>query len=229
MSKSIAQTSQYASDFLSSAKEFIKRFRVGASLKTANAYKAKGIPVVTVFQYLFSVVFTHQSAYADIRSEKHSPGFKKDTVYRFLNMRCANWIRFTTLLALRIIQDVFIPAGDGDGGDASLIVDDSVFSRDRSKTVELPAKVYDHAHKIYLKGFRMLSLGWTDGISFMPVSSVLLSSENKKSRYNEAGDIDHRANWLQSKEACDGKGHRRHARTPPVSEKGGTAGEGCPF
>ena len=109
MSKSIAQNSQDARDLLSSAKKFIKRFHMGASLKAAGAYKGKGLPVVTVFQYLFSVMFTHQSAYADIRSEKHNSGFSKDTVYRFLNMQCTNWIRFTTLLALRIIQDVFIP------------------------------------------------------------------------------------------------------------------------
>jgi hypothetical protein len=38
----------------------------------------------------------------------------------------------------------------------------------------------------------MLTLGWSDGNSFIPVNSVLLSSENKKSRVTEAKTVDKR-------------------------------------
>ncbi len=40
-----------------------------------------------------------------------------------------------------------------------LIIDDSLFSRNRSKKVELLARVYDHVSGTYVKGFRMLTLG----------------------------------------------------------------------
>ena len=39
-----------------------------------------------------------------------------------------------------------------------LIIDDSMFERNRSKKVELLAKVYDHAKHKYRFGFRMLTL-----------------------------------------------------------------------
>ena len=56
-----------------------------------------------------------------------------------------------------------------------LILDDSVFSRPCSKKVELLAKVYDHANQAYTFGFRMLTLGWSDGNTFLPVNHCLLS------------------------------------------------------
>ena len=38
----------------------------------------------------------------------------------------------------------------------------------------------------------MLTLGWSDGSTFLPVNSVLLSTENKKNRINEAREVDKR-------------------------------------
>lgn len=67
-----------------------------------------------------------------------------------------------------------------------------MFEHNRSKKVELLAKVYDHAKHCYKFGFRMLTLGWSDGSTFLPVNSVLLSTENKKSRINEAKETDKR-------------------------------------
>ena len=38
----------------------------------------------------------------------------------------------------------------------------------------------------------MLTLGWSDGSTFLPVNSVLLSTDNKKNRINEANAVDKR-------------------------------------
>jgi len=38
----------------------------------------------------------------------------------------------------------------------------------------------------------MLTLGWSDGSTFLPVNSVLLSTENQKNRINEATVVDKR-------------------------------------
>ncbi|NLC46728.1 MAG: transposase [Firmicutes bacterium] len=53
------------------------------------------------------------------------------------------------------------------------IIDDPIYSRARSKRVELLAKTYDHVKKKYVHGFRMLTLGWSDGISFIPLAFSL--------------------------------------------------------
>src|SRR5699024_5269302 len=59
-----------------------------------------------------------------------------------------------------------------------LIFDDSSYDRNRSKHVELLARCFDHASQKmrFYKGFRMLTLGWSDGATFLPVDFSLLSS-----------------------------------------------------
>jgi len=65
-----------------------------------------------------------------------------------------------------------------------LILDDSSYERNRSKSVELLSRCFDHASQKmrFYKGFRMLTLGWSDGATFIPVDFSLLSS--KKSQVN---------------------------------------------
>jgi hypothetical protein len=71
-------------------------------------------------------------------------------------------------------------------------VDDTPYARNRSPKTELLSRVYDHSKKVYMLGFRLLTLGWSDGCTFMPVNSCLLSSENPKNRLREARPIDKR-------------------------------------
>ena len=76
-----------------------------------------------------------------------------------------------------------------------LILDDSVIKRNRSKKVELLVRVYDHVEHKFQKCFTLLTLGWSDGYSFIPTGFNLLSSASESNRYNEVSDsIDHRTN-----------------------------------
>lgn len=191
MNKSITQDNQNDKLISTSIRKFFTRFHVSSALKTANAYKKKGIPVMEIFQYLFLLIFSNRSMYMNLISGRNTPAFSKDTVYRFLKMIQINWIRFTTILAERIIKEAIRPL-DSEERVNVLIIDDSMYERNRSKKVELLTKVYDHAKRAYKFGFRMLTLGWSDGNTFLPVNSILLSSENKKNRINEAKPIDKR-------------------------------------
>ncbi len=191
MNKSITQANQNDKQISKSIEKFFKRFHISSALKASNAYKKKGIPVIEVFQYLFLLIFSNRSMYMSLITGRNTPGFAKDTVYRFMKMLQINWIRFTTLLASRIIRDAIVPLDSEDRANV-FIIDDSMFERNRSKKVELLAKAYDHANHRYRFGFRMLTLGWSDGSSFLPVNSILLSSENKKNRVNEAVEVDKR-------------------------------------
>ena len=65
--------------------DFFKKYKVSSILKASNAYKTKGIPLITLFQYLFSLIFANRSMYINMLTGKHIEGFAKDTVYRFLN------------------------------------------------------------------------------------------------------------------------------------------------
>ena len=191
MDKSITQDTQNDNQISKTIRRFFTRFHVSSALKSANAYKKKGFPVVEIFQYLFLLVFSNRSMYMNLLTGRNTPAFAKDTVYRFMKMIQINWIRFTTILSSRIIKEAIVPL-DSENRVNVLIIDDSMYERNRSKKVELLTKVYDHAKRAYKFGFRMLTLGWSDGTTFLPVNSVLLSSENKKNRINEATAMDKR-------------------------------------
>ena len=191
MNKSITQDNQNDNQISKSIRRFFTRFHLSSALKAANAYKKKGTPASEIFQYLFLLIFSNRSMYMNLLTGRNTPNFAKDTVYRFMKMIQINWIHFTTILSSRIIKEAIVPLNSKDRANV-LIIDDSMFERNRSKKVELLAKVYDHAKHSYKFGFRMLTLGWSDGSTFLPVNSILLSTENKKNRINEAKSIDKR-------------------------------------
>lgn len=203
---SIALNVENEKHFSSRIEKFFSRYQIGGILKQCNAYKKQGIPVVQIVRYLFTLVFLGRSMFLDMQSEK-SPDFRKDTVYRFKNADYINWKKFTTLLSGRIIRDTIMPTISADRK-CAFIIDDSVYGRNGSKHVELLAKIFDHANKKYLNGFRMLTLGWSDGVTYMPVNSCLLSSENPDTRINEAvekkaGSTAFKARELAQKKATE--------------------------
>lgn len=174
---------------------FFKENGLSRILKESNAYKRKGIPAVQVFLYLVQLVFTKKSMYMNMMNGTHNSHFAKDVVYRFLNATFINWTRFLLSLASAVVSYISVLTNDDRLN--ALIVDDSMFERPRSKKVELLANVYDHAEKSkskFKRGFRMLTLAWSDGVTLIPLMFRHLSSANKKNRYNEINpNIDKRS------------------------------------
>ena len=171
--KSISQTTQQMESISKKTSAFFRRYHVGQILRAANACKLKGFSSILVFLVLVSIIFENRSLYMQRRLHEDSLPFGKDTAYRFLNSCHTNWRKFTLLLAARIINETIKPLTDA-GRRCAIVVDDSLFSRSRSKRVELLANVYDHVSRRYTKGFRLLVLGWTDGNTFLPLTFCLL-------------------------------------------------------
>ena len=190
----IVAQNHHSSELLSSKiSHFLEEFHVGKILKACNAYKVRGFSVKDVFQVAFENAFSSKSFFQNQRESLPSIPFAKDTFYRFMNSSSINWRRFTLQLASAVIQEIEPLTNENRRN--VLIIDDSLFSRARSKKVELLAKVFDHVEQKYTKGFRMLTLGWSDGNSFLPLSQCLLSSAKRENRIQEASaDIDARSN-----------------------------------
>ena len=174
---------------------FFKRYKITQALKKGNAYKSKGVPIVQVMIYLVQLVFTKKSMYMNILNGTHYGGFAKDVVYRLLNATYINWTVFLLQVAISVITHIASLTSKSRLN--ALIVDDTMFERSRSKAVELLANVHDHAAKgknKFKRGFRQLTLGWTDGVTFIPMLFRHLSSGEKRNRYNEANpNIDKRS------------------------------------
>ena len=189
---SIPHKTENGNEIFDSATKFLKEFQVGKLLFQCNAGKMKGIPVMDIFRYLFCCIFSDRSMYMQRKTGVFEGGFCKNTVYRFLNNTKTNWQRFTTLLSARIINNFMKPLTSDNRKDV-FIIDDSLFDRSRSCKTELLARVFDHCSMKYKRGYRMLTLGWSDGNSFVPVNHCLLSAAEDKNLLCEASSYDGRS------------------------------------
>ena len=200
----VAQNHQSSELLSSKISHFLEEFQVGKILKSCNAYKVRGFSVKDVFQVAFENAFGSKSFFQKEKEASASIPFAKDTLYRFMNSCSINWRKFTLHLGAKVFQ-IVAPLTYENRRNV-LIVDDSLFSRSRSKKVELLAKVFDHVEHKYTKGFRMLTLGWSDGNSFLPLSHCLLSSANRENRLQEASsDIDARSNGGKQRKLAQSK------------------------
>ncbi len=136
-----------------------------------------------IFQFLLMMVFQGCNLYRFLGSKKQDIACSKSTYHRFLSNEHYNWTRFITLLAARVIN-VFDKLTK-DTRFRALVIDDSVIGRKRSKSVELLAFVFDHVIGKSIRGFNLLTIGWTDGFSFIPVAFNMLSSAKQEKRFKE--------------------------------------------
>lgn len=174
--------------------KFFKQYSIGSLLKHSNFDKEKGFSCLHLFRFIFMLIFTGKNLYRFLQAETVDGLPAKDSVYRFLNSTRYNWRKLLLTLSSMIIRET-VSILTSDEREKVLIFDDSLFSRNRSKAVELLARVFDHTEKKYMRGFRLLTLGWSDGNTFLPLSFSLLSSANKKNRLNEVNSsIDKRTN-----------------------------------
>lgn len=157
---------------------FLSEFSISKLLKQSNFYKESGIQCVVVLKEIFGLVFSGKNLFRTLKMNPDDISFKKNTAYRFLNCSSYNWARLLLLLTTRIIESVNRLTSDDRA--SVLIVDDSLFDRSRSKKVELLSRVFDHTKRKFVKGFKMLTLGWSDGNTFLPVAFSLLSSRHEK-------------------------------------------------
>lgn len=159
---------------------------MGYHLRKANINKLSGYSCFNVFKLIFLLVFQYKNLFRAHQSKKAGDLPGKDTVYRFLNTPTFNWRQFLLSLSSEIIR--LIKPLTSDQRVTAFVIDDSVYSRNRSKSVELLAKVFDHSTHKYLKGFQMLTLGWTDSATFIPVDFALMSSSKKENRVQDIND-----------------------------------------
>ena len=147
---------------------FFNKFTIYKLMKKSNFYKEGGIQCIVVLKEIFGLVFSGKNLFRTLEMNPEDVSFKKNTAYRFLNSSSYNWSRLLLLLVTTIIEGVNRLTSEDRAN--VLIVDDSLYDRSRSKKVELLSRVYDHTTRKFVKGFKMLTIGWSDGTTFLPVA-----------------------------------------------------------
>ena len=180
--QSIAEKVSAEQSSIKSVSKFFSEYGLGTALKSAGAYKQKGIAVATIIKYLISLIYTGRSMFQDMRSATpFAEGFCKDTVYRLLNMASINWQAFQLSVASNVVSK--LNGLTSEFRRCAYVIDDTMFAILHAKKTELVSKVFDHAEKgknRFKTGFRMLAMGWTDGASYIPLTFRHLASADEK-------------------------------------------------
>ena len=174
MATMLSQKLVEAQEANDAVRDFMRRFEVGQLLRTCRARKTKGFSVVELFTYLLCCMFSPISTYMSMRIGSYREAFSKNTLYRFCNNAEINWHRFVRLLSETVIRCFFRPA-TSDQRIQYFIFDDTPFAKSGKKT-ELVAKFFNHVTMKYEKGFRILTLLWSDEYSNVPIDFCPLSS-----------------------------------------------------
>ena len=176
---SIASVSQDSLHVQSQIDDFFDRFRIGTILNRCGITKRHGHSVRSLTQAIFTLPFIGKNFFRGMVINPDVP-FGKDAAYQLLKGTTYNWRK--VLLRLGGLLFNFFDRLTSDDREAVLIIDDSTYDRSRSKMVELLSRVRDHTTGRFLKGFRMLTICWSDGASCLPLDFSLLSSADAKKR-----------------------------------------------
>ncbi|MDO9042332.1 MAG: transposase [Desulfocapsaceae bacterium] len=158
---------------------FIGKFQVGTLLNKSGIRKLRGVSPLTLFSAIFMLPFEGDNFYRGIVTNAGLP-FKKNAAYDLLKIPRHNWQKFMLSLAVQVSNFFFLLTSKE--SEKVLIFDDSTYDRSRSKVVELLAWFFDHTSHTSLKGFKLLTLRWSDGSSSLPLYFVLCSSANAEKR-----------------------------------------------
>lgn len=190
---SIAQLSENEQrEIKGSLKGFFTEYRLSGLLKTCRAEKQKGHSAFGIFKYVLCLVFCDRTMYMQIVTGRYEEGFSKNAVYRFLASAKTNWERLVCTLSERIINGS-IRHLTGEDRKHAFVIDDTMFTRTGGKRTELCSKVFDHVTMKMKRGYRLLTLGWADGNTFMPIFGRLLASPTDKNIIGPRKDADGRS------------------------------------
>ena len=170
---------------------FLTAYGIVRLLRKCGGAKLKGVPVNELFTYTLTNAFRMGSFYMQNKLGQVREGFSKNTYYRFLMNPRTNWLRFTTMLSAQIINKHIRPL-TSENRDDCFVIDDSLYERIGVKRTELASWVFDHVSMRCKKGFRLLTLGWTDGCTFLPINYSLLASSDAEKVLGPCNKIDKR-------------------------------------
>jgi len=162
--------------------DFFSKFSIATSLHRCGVRKRHGYSVRSLIMAIFTLPFLQKDFFRGIVINDDL-SFGKDAAYEVLKGGHSNWRRLLLSVGIKLYH-FFDPLTD-ENRESVLIADDSPYDRSRSKKVELLSRVWDHSTGKFIKGFRMLTLCWSDGASCLPLDFCLLSSSDAKKRLCE--------------------------------------------
>jgi len=185
--KTIQETEEYCSNSTLLTKMFkslLKEFNLSYINSILSKSKLKGIDGKLIFQQLFLLKFIDFKNISQLMASGYVKGmeYKKDVFYDFMKNSNIDWRKIVHLFSLQFLR---IASKKGDSEELKsqkfLIVDDTLLEKSGKKT-EFLGKVFNHCSHTYNLGIKVLTLGYWDGKSFLPVDFSIHNEQCKNKK-----------------------------------------------
>lgn len=175
-----------------------------------SGVKKRGITGFEVFRTLFVLRFldfdnVRQLIISGVSKEV---AHQKDVLYSFLNNPSIPWRKIMRLFFKQTHSIILKNTLEQDNTEPKCLVLDDTILEKTGKTIEKLGKVFDHCTHIYQLGMKVLTLGYYDGKSFVPIDFSI---------HNEPGKNKNRG--LKKKELDAQFSKERPAESPGYERK----------
>lgn len=185
--KTIQETAEYCSNSMLLTKMFqilLTEFNLSYINSILSKSKLKGVDGKLIFQKLFLLRFIDFKNISQLMSSGYAKEMehKKDVFYDFMKNSNIDWRKIVRLFSLQFLR---IASEKGNSEELKapkcLIIDDSLLGKS-GKTIEFIGKVWDHCSQTYNLGIKVLTLGFWDGKSFIPVDFSIHHEQGKNKK-----------------------------------------------
>ncbi len=180
------------------------------------AYKSKGISPINLLQTLILMPFLGALKINSL-FERHYQLFyegKKDCLYDILRNPDTNWRQLLLNFAKHFIKKV--DENTSEPGVSFFIADDSDLEK-RTPLFEGISRVFNHVTRTYPFAYKVLTLGYSDGKSFIPLDFSLHNEKGTKKNYGLTRK-QRKEQYVKGRD-CSSHGARR--KTELRTDKGG--------
>jgi len=158
----------------------LKSFSFSSVSKTLAPLKQRGYSFKTIFSILISLPFVGIptiNSFVESMLAEHIKA-RKDVFYRLKNNARIPWRRILWMFGLKFIKVVSAHGETTSTSPRCLIFDDS-FLLKTGRYIEKISRMFDHVSKRYLLGYKLLVMGYWDGISLIPLDFSLHRERGK--------------------------------------------------
>lgn len=159
--------------------ELFGAFKFGGLIKSLNKLKVKGYSFESIFSILIVLPFLGEQNIRSLTNSSWREAIEahKDVFYRLKNNSMINWRNILWLFACRFVKTVNSKSENNDEIKC-LVIDDSLLVK-TGKLMEKMSRVWDHVTQRSVLGFKLMLMGYWDGISFIPIDFALHREKGK--------------------------------------------------
>ena len=174
--------------------DVMESFDTKSVLKDINVVKRSGVLASSIIKALLILPFIGVATVSSLFESGLNKDYKgeKDAYYDLKNNQKVNWRHLLIALAKRYKLLIYKDKVEVEATIARIrafIVDDT-FAEKTGKKIEGIGYVFDHVKQLHVLGFKILVLGFWDGISFIPLDFSI----HREKRDSKAKQIEKRIN-----------------------------------